>query len=463
MNKSLIRRNQLDADISGLFAEYGSPIFVGYDSFNLVSGKLNSAVFVTGNQLINGVKSFVQRPNVNGSGVFLVGEQTDGVYQIINFNMMASAGNKLAVDTSSSSITITLPNNPTAGSSIDFFDYTDSFNSNNLTIQRNGYPVEGFLENLICDVKGASFTMVFINESFGWQIIPRSATTLPIQIASNLGPPGQSGATGATGPQGSPGGSTGPIGSTGATGVGASGATGATGPNGDIGSTGATGIGATGATGLTGATGPTGSTGINGQTGPTGATGLGATGATGILSSSDQTKLNNIQINASARNAFAVNLCERINILFQDSGYVSGNPSTGFFSLGTLFGNTVFGTADTLSFNNIRYFWFNPEVLLNHSTSMTYRITMIVRVTSAFNDGVHCRLWRRLSDNSPSTIVPGLQDFGGGVGSTDRRYIASSDPLPIDGNFYSFRPEFAAFNGGNGATIQDVSLLIHTL
>jgi hypothetical protein len=33
----------------------------------------------------------------------------------------------------------------------------------------------------------------------------------------------------------------------------------------------------------------------------------------------------------------------------------------------------------------------------------------------------------------------------------------------MDGNFYTFRPEFAAYNGGNGATIQDVSLIFYTV
>ena len=177
----------------------------------------------------------------------------------------------------------------------------------------------------------------------------------------------------------------------------------------------------------------------------------------------DQYLTNELQIQtlASARNAFVVNLCNNINSLFSDSGYSPGNPSTGFFPLGTLFGNTAIGNADSLSYGS-RYYWFNPEVLLSHTISETYRITMIVRVTSAANDGLHCRLFRRFGNNA-STIVPGLQDFCGGAGGSDRRYVASSDPLSIDGNFYCFRPEFAAYNGGNSATIQDVTLLIHTL
>jgi hypothetical protein len=122
--------------------------------------------------------------------------------------------------------------------------------------------------------------------------------------------------------------------------------------------------------------------------------------------------------------------------------------------------------ADSLLFSSNRYFWFNSEIYLNQRVLFAYyKITMIVRVNGAFNDGVHCRLWRRES-NGTQSIVPGLQDFGGGSAGTDRRYVATSDPLPIDGNFYSFRPEFAAYNalpggGGNGATIQDVSLLIY--
>ena len=123
--------------------------------------------------------------------------------------------------------------------------------------------------------------------------------------------------------------------------------------------------------------------------------------------------------------------------------------------------------ADSLLFNSNRYFWFNSEIYLNQVVLYTYyRITMIVRVNGAYNDGVHCRLLRRRSSDNVSEIVPGLQDFGGGSAGGDRRYVATSDQLPIDGNFYTFQPQFAAYNalpggGGNGATIQDVSLLIH--
>lgn len=231
--------------------------------------------------------------------------------------------------------------------------------------------------------------------------------------------------------------------------------------------------GATGPVGIQGSTGATGPSGIQGPAGIQGATGptgpQGPTGATGMLSIVDQEKLNSIQYNASVRNTFAVDLCSNINVSYQDSSYIPGNPSQGFFPLGSYFGNTPFGMGDSLLFNNNRYYWFNSEVMLNHRVTFEYyKITMIVRVNGAYNDGIHCRLWRRGSTSGIREIVPGLQDFGGGsMATSDRLYIQTSNVLPIDGAFYSFRPEFAAYNaipggGGNGATVQDVTLLIHT-
>jgi hypothetical protein len=70
-----------------------------------------------------------------------------------------------------------LPANPSNGDAADIFDFSDTFDTNNLTIARNGTKIEGIEENLVCNVEGAYFTMIYTGATRGWQILPRYGTS----------------------------------------------------------------------------------------------------------------------------------------------------------------------------------------------------------------------------------------------------------------------------------------------
>jgi hypothetical protein len=79
MSKSLIRKNQLHPDISDLVSGYGTGFFVTPVQLNNaidISQQIitQGAVLVSGNQTISGLKNFVTRPTVNGTGVLLSGD-----------------------------------------------------------------------------------------------------------------------------------------------------------------------------------------------------------------------------------------------------------------------------------------------------------------------------------------------------------------------------------------------------
>jgi hypothetical protein len=82
MSKSLIRKNQLHPDISDLVGQYGSGFFISFASSGdlinslaeIVSGDFTNTVRTTGDQTVSGVKAFILRPTVNGTGVLLSGE-----------------------------------------------------------------------------------------------------------------------------------------------------------------------------------------------------------------------------------------------------------------------------------------------------------------------------------------------------------------------------------------------------
>jgi cyclic pyranopterin phosphate synthase len=63
-----------------------------------------------------------------------------------------------------------LPASPNAGDSIDIFDYSETFDTNPLTIARNGQRIESLEENLVCNVEGAYFTIIYGGSTNGWQM-----------------------------------------------------------------------------------------------------------------------------------------------------------------------------------------------------------------------------------------------------------------------------------------------------
>jgi hypothetical protein len=93
-------------------------------------------------------------------------------YTAVNANTTASDGDFLAVDTTGSTVTIDLPPSPTAYvSQVFFVDEQGTFATNNLIVDRNGNNILGLAENLVSDVDGISFGLLFVGNPRGWIII----------------------------------------------------------------------------------------------------------------------------------------------------------------------------------------------------------------------------------------------------------------------------------------------------
>jgi hypothetical protein len=105
------------------------------------------------------------------------GPQPDINYEVVSIARTLEAADLIAADTSGGSFTLTLPLNPSNGDAVDIFDFSDTFDTNNLTIARNGTKIEGIEENLVCNVEGAYFTMIYTGATRGWQILPRYGTS----------------------------------------------------------------------------------------------------------------------------------------------------------------------------------------------------------------------------------------------------------------------------------------------
>ena len=72
------------------------------------------------------------------------------------------------INTSSNAITATLPTSPTLGDFISFIDYAGTFDTNNLTIARNGKNIQGSATDLTVATERAGFTLVFTDNTQGW-------------------------------------------------------------------------------------------------------------------------------------------------------------------------------------------------------------------------------------------------------------------------------------------------------
>ena len=77
---------------------------------------------------------------------------------------------QLFVDTNGGAFTITLPSAPATGDVIRFFDLRKTFDSNALTIGRNGKLIQGDSADMTVSSEGAAFDLVYSGDSYGWRI-----------------------------------------------------------------------------------------------------------------------------------------------------------------------------------------------------------------------------------------------------------------------------------------------------
>ena len=83
-----------------------------------------------------------------------------------DFNVSAKEG--YFINTTSTTITATLPSSPTLGDFVSFIDYAGTFDTNNLTIARNGKNIQGSATDFTVATERAGLTLVFTDNTQGW-------------------------------------------------------------------------------------------------------------------------------------------------------------------------------------------------------------------------------------------------------------------------------------------------------
>jgi hypothetical protein len=106
----------------------------------------------------------------NGSGSITIANSAPSVswqsVQTSAFN--ASVGLGYPVNTTSASITATLPASPVAGDSITFVDYAGTWATNSLLVNPNGKNLNGSSLNSIFGTNREGFTLVYVDATQGW-------------------------------------------------------------------------------------------------------------------------------------------------------------------------------------------------------------------------------------------------------------------------------------------------------
>jgi hypothetical protein len=78
-------------------------------------------------------------------------------------------GAQILVDTSGAAVTITLPASPSTGDEVTFVDAKYTFDTNALTVGRNGSNITNAAADLVVNTEGAGFTLVYSGDAtVGW-------------------------------------------------------------------------------------------------------------------------------------------------------------------------------------------------------------------------------------------------------------------------------------------------------
>jgi len=120
---------------------------------------------ITNAKLVNSSVTINGQSVSLGSSTSLASIQWQAV-KTTDFNAVAGYG--YFCNTTSNTITVTLPASPTIGDTIALVDYARTFATYNLTVGRNGNKIQGIASNSVISTSGASLYIVYMDSTNGW-------------------------------------------------------------------------------------------------------------------------------------------------------------------------------------------------------------------------------------------------------------------------------------------------------
>ena len=82
------------------------------------------------------------------------------------------------VNTSGGVVTVTLPSSPSAGDVVALKDYSNTWDTNKVTVARNGSKINGTCACAILDTESQSVTLIYVDGTKGWQDIHDSTSNV---------------------------------------------------------------------------------------------------------------------------------------------------------------------------------------------------------------------------------------------------------------------------------------------
>tara|TARA_R100000231_G_scaffold46731_1_gene40149 strand:- start:1661 stop:3040 length:1380 start_codon:yes stop_codon:yes gene_type:complete len=90
----------------------------------------------------------------------------------------AVSGDGFFVNTTSGAITVTLPSSPSAGDIVAFADYANTWQTNNVTVCRNGSKINSQCNNAVLKTEGQSVTLIYVDGTRGWKNVQDSTSNV---------------------------------------------------------------------------------------------------------------------------------------------------------------------------------------------------------------------------------------------------------------------------------------------
>ena len=98
----------------------------------------------------------------------------------------AVSGEGYFVNTTSGAVTVTLPSSPSAGAVVGVKDYANTFDTNGVTLGRNGSNIGGAASNSILETEGIAVTLVYVDSTKGWLVTDSGLQSEAPEVAAYM-------------------------------------------------------------------------------------------------------------------------------------------------------------------------------------------------------------------------------------------------------------------------------------
>ena len=138
--------------------------------FNVIDGT-NHAGFTLTFKTASGTGVLLCEGNcyvVYSDGTNVVSANEYRKWRTITAAETVQSGAQLFVDTNGGAVTVTLPASPAVGDIVNFVDSRYTFDTNALTVARNGSKITNATADLVVNTEGAAFGLVYSGSDVGW-------------------------------------------------------------------------------------------------------------------------------------------------------------------------------------------------------------------------------------------------------------------------------------------------------